>query len=191
MLRRFRRHAPIAALLAALSGAALAEGCLVLEDGSDPWDHLDETVEVRSMTVMTVVRFDSTRRRGTIGAKRRKWTDDVPSDTIGVQAICDRVQFETAYPFDGPGDLPIVMLQGERLNLSVDLGNHPELKIRLEAHERLLTTKPGPAYLTAVDLEAPDWRPKLFERMATIGQVDEDRWMIALPGGLHIVPLKP
>lgn len=174
-----------------LPSVVLADGCDVLQDGSDPWDHLDQIVEVRAMTVMTVVRFDSTQRRGTIGAKRRKWTDDVPSTTIGVDGICDRVQLESAYPLDGPGDLPITMLQGERLDLNVDLAMFPELAARLEADGRLLATKAGPAYLVAVDLEAPNWRPALFEKVEQVGLVDESRWMIGLPGGLHIVPVKP
>lgn len=172
-------------------GAAWADGCLVLRDKGEPWDHIDTVVETRSITVMTVVRFDSTRRRGTIGAKRQKWTDDVPSDTIGTHGVCDRVQLESAYPLDGEKDLPIAMVQGERLNPAINLSKYPDLQSRLEADGRLITTIPGPAYLTAVDLDAPDWRPKLFKHVAQIGQIDEMRWMIALPGGLHLVPLKP
>ena len=185
------RRRLLAALLMILPASVSAEGCGVLQDGSDPWDQLDQIVDVRSMTVMTVVRFDSTRRRGTVGAKRQKWTDDVPSDTMGAANICDRVQLESAYPLDGAEDLPIAMLQGERLNQAVDLVKFPDLKLRLESDERLVITKPGPAYLTAVDLSARDWRPDLFAQIAKIGEVDERRWMIGLPGGLYIVPLKP
>jgi len=190
-LKFVRRRLWSAVAIALAPSMALADGCLVLNDGSEPWDLLDQVVEVRSMTMMTVVRFDSTQRRGTIGAKRQAWTDDVPSDTIGVANICDRIQFESAYPLDGSGNLPITMLQGERLNLTFDLTNHPELKARLESDGRLLSTKPGPAYLRAVDLDAPNWRSELFEEVAQFGEVDESRWMIGLPGGLHIVPLKP
>ncbi len=186
-----RRSKWLAAAFALMPGLALADGCLILQDGSEPWDRLDQVVEVSSITMMTVVRFDSTQRRGTIGAKRQKWTDDVPSDTIGIENICDRVQFESAYPLDGPGDLPISMLQGERLNQTFDMTNHPDLKARLAGDGRLLNSKPGPAYLIAVDLAAPNWRQELFEKISAIGEVDENRWMIGLPGGLHIVPLKP
>lgn len=190
-----RRHARLriwsAVVMVLAPGVAFANGCQVLKGGGDPWDHLDQIVEVQSLTMMTVVRFDSTQRRGTIGAKRQKWTDDVPSDTLGVEKICDRIQVESAYPLDGPRDLPIAMLQGERLDQNVDLIEHPELKARLEREERLLTTKPGPAYLIAVDLDAQNWRQELFEKAVQIGEVDENRWMIGLPGGLHIVPLKP
>ena len=100
-----------AVLLALFPGVALSEGCQLLQDGADPWDRLEQIVEVRSITMMTVVRFDSTRRRGTIGAKRQKWTDDVPSDTMGVGSICDRIQLESAYPLTGSEDLPIAMMQ--------------------------------------------------------------------------------
>lgn len=190
VLARSGAVAGVIAILVTNVNEASADGCLVLASG-EPWDRLNQTVEVQSMTVMTVVRFDSTQRRGTVGAKRQSWTDDVPSDALGAQAICDRVQLESAYPLMGEQDLPITMLQGEWLSPSVDLTAFPDLKSRLEADGRLVTTKPGPAYLAAVDLEAPNWRPDLFAEVAQIGDVDESRWMIALPGGLHIVPLLP
>lgn len=154
------------------------------------WDSESTVTDIAAFDFVTVVRFDTTQRSSVDKATRQSWVDDVPSDTIGVAAICDRVQLETPLPLSGDTDLRLTMMQGERLHPDTDLEAFSALSKRVLEAGRFVKTKPGPVYVAQTDQSDPNWRPKLLAATEAAGDIDPDRWMIGLPGGLYLVPIK-
>lgn len=179
---------PILSSLVVLLSTAGAKAC----DLADPplWESEGKVAAIDTFDFLAVVRFDTT-QTSAAAAARQGWVDDVPSDTMGTEAICDRVQLETPLPMQGADDLPLTMMQGERLHPDTNLSSFTDLAGRIESEKRFVRTLPGPVFVGQVDLEDLEWRPKLLAAAANIGTIDTKRWMIGLPGGLYLVPLKP
>ena len=179
------------ALLAVLgTGAVRADECALVSGERDIWDHEGSVVHVEAFRFVAVVRFDSTQRMTVAGAVPKRWVDDVPSDTMGVQAICDRVQLESPVPLQGDADTRIVMMQGERLRSDTEMSAFPDLSARIAEQDRLIVVPAGRVFVSAVQLDADEWRSTLLAKATAQGAIDPDRWMIGLPGGLYLVPLK-
>ena len=179
-------------LLCLLPGMALADPCALTEDPAAYGDGSGTVVEVRGFKWLAVTRFESPQGLGAQPVEPKLWTDDVPSATFGEDKICDRIQLESALPFSVEGDATLVMQQGERPLPDLDLAQYPELLKRLKASERIVDVPAGRYFAYQIpDFEAIEWREQLFSEAGKTGKIDPNRWVIALPGALYLVPLKP
>lgn len=181
----------LAGFVLALPGLAWAEPCALVPGTRTIWDHDGKVTDVAGMTVLIVTRHQSRQPLAGSPVDSQLWTDDVPSDTLGGDAVCDRVQLETPLPFNTWDKQPIAMQQGERMLPGIDIAaKAPDLARRIATDGRQVDLAPGSYFVSHVpDLDAPDWRDVLLERAAEAGQIDTGRWVIGLPGALYLVPL--
>ena len=172
----------------ALTADARADSCAIASGDSVVWDHVGSVTDVNPMTVLLVTRFTTTQGKGPRNAKPELWTNDVPSDTLGAEAICDRVQLETPLAFDGPDQAPLILMQGERIPSDLDIA--PDLAARLQADNRQIQVPGGPAFVFQVeDLNSTTWRGEMLEAAKAIGRIDQERWVIGMAGALYLVPM--
>lgn len=179
-------------LLCLLPGVALADPCALTKDPDAFGDGSGAIVELEGFQWLAVTRFESPQGLGSQPVEPKIWTDDVPSATFGEDKLCDRIQLETALPFSVDGDAMLIMQQGERPLPDLDLAGHPALLERLKSADRIVDVQGGTYFAYQIpDFEAVEWREQLFARAAAVGEVDPDRWVIALSGALYLVPIKP
>ena len=185
-------RAGLAGLVLALPGLAWADPCALVPGKGTIWDHDGEVTDVAGMTVLIVTRHQSRQPLAGSPVDSQLWTDDVPSDTLGSDAVCDRVQLETPLPFDTWDRQPIAMQQGERMLPGVDIAaKAPGFAGRIAADDRQIDLAPGSYFVRHVpDLDAPDWRDVLLAEAANAGQIDAGRWVVGLPGALYLVPVE-
>ena len=186
---RLRHWACLAVLI---PGLAHADPCALVATGNI-WDHEGSIATVTAISVLLVTRHESRQPLSGTAVDSTLWTDDVPSDTIGAEHICDRVQLETPLPFDTWDRHPIAMQQGERVPFGFDVAAHSSaLASRIEMDGRGVDLAAGRYFVSHVsDLEQPDWREELLAKAADAGEIDATRWVVGLPGALYLVPVTP
>lgn len=186
---RIRRWACLAVLI---PGLAHSDPCALVTNGTI-WDHEGSVAPVSALSVLLVTRHESRQPLSENAVTSTLWTDDVPSDTIGAEHICDRVQLETPLPFYSREHQAITMQQGERVPPKLDIAAHSGgLAARIDAEQRRVDLPAGPYFVSHVpELERQDWREELLAKAAETGQIDVDRWVVGLPGALYLVPVKP
>ena len=175
-----------------IPGLVAADPCNLVAGSETIWDFDGRVAKVKTMTVLIVTRHQSKQPLDGSPVDSRLWTDDIPSDTIGADAICDRVQLETPIPLNTWDRLDLTMQQGERLRPGFDVAQaSPELAKRLAEAKRTVTIQSGPYFVTHIpDLSDPDWRVGLLAKATRSGDIDTNRWMVGLPGALYLVPLE-
>lgn len=170
---------------------ARADSCALAPGAGGLWDRIGQVTEMQPASVLGVMRFQARTEAEMDGAKPSDWTYDVPSSTLPPGTVCDRVQLESAVRFV-PEHLPFEMWQGERIPHGVDLAAlAPELAKRVTDKNRRVDLRAGRVFVHHVeDLEDPTWRDALFAAAEKAGQIDPERFILALPGALYLVPMK-
>lgn len=177
-------------LFVLVPGIAMADPCALVDEGT-VWDHEGQITDIRAMTVLLVTRHRSRQPLAGSPVQSDLWTDDVPSDTLGAEFICDRVQLETPLPLNTWDKKPITMQQGERLVPGLDLAKSaPDLFKRVSSDSRMVALSAASYFVAHVqDLDDPDWRAELLARAADAGSIDTTGWIVGLPGALYLVPM--
>ncbi len=169
---------------------AHADGCNLSDLPGGLWDASGKVTEVPEITMLVVSR-DSRGTPPPASLRNGDWSTDIPSKTLGVDTVCDHIQFESPVSFEPPALGTVTVMRGERLNPESDAGSSaPTYVLRLKSGGRFISAPAGTYYVEAIeDQDDPDWREALLAKARVHGPLDRSRWVVGLPGALYLVPL--